>query len=255
MSPDAGGRNAAVTADPSLDQAALRQRLVRCLDGAFYSLLLALLLVVFRRFTPVPWLEPPLYLIPATGMALAAFCFPGEEVLPPVIAMRLKTTALGFAGLAPFIFWWLRTPQNPYLTVVANLALLTGGGLLLQMTTALRILFVRCRAARLALLATWVRELFFYAVILPMLVLDGLFLYAWVGLPQFDLESYPLLWLALPAGLRVVMILPFAGLAAALGAGRRLAALHSGPLSQTAGRTAGVCQSPVPKAGPGTRQE
>ena len=115
-------------ATPNAELLAALGRLVRGLSALFWGLPIALVTCVYT--VKGEWLRP-LHVLPAvltTGLLFYGVdllgTFQKQEHAWRVTLDRARTFALINVGLAPFLYWWNKVPNQPfYLTAVQALAL------------------------------------------------------------------------------------------------------------------------------------
>lgn len=168
---------------------------------------------------------------------------------------RLRASWLTFAGLAPFVSWWLRCPDVPYLAVAALAAMLSACWALLE-TSALVSRLARSRALpALALDALLARVSLLYLLVIPIVSLWVTFgvalLVGWATVPADWLRF----WRQIPYWGR--LLLTYAPLAALLNLARLLlhaaSALSALPPGSVTAEGGNVHEStgPVPHASDG----
>ena len=211
-----------------------RIRILRCLDGIFYSLLLsALLLLLCQLRFLFSRSQADLLILPLLVTCLASLRLPwpaaGYRRLERTL-FKLKATALILTGLTPFTVWWLRIPETAYLTVGGSLAILTAAWYLMELTLFLGELLRHWDHPRLEREAQILHLLLFYGVFTPVLTLNTLFVWGYFFLPQIALVDLQTFWSAVPFWLQVIMLIPVVGTLVLLWQTRYVIPLHQPPV-------------------------
>ncbi len=170
----------------------------RCFRAGLAAALLFLLAAGTQAGGMVPWWwQPPLAAwIPLLLAAAAAAALPaaGNGPRERRQAFKVKIPALLAAGCFPFIHWWLRHPDQPYLAVCAMTGFAAGLWFLFEAAGYLMITARLAGSPAAAQAARTLRLLFYYAAILPFAVVLVIFLWccaAW-RLPELTATLDPL---------------------------------------------------------------
>lgn len=178
------------------------------------SLLAGLAIAWAVALSPMPWrVFAILFVLPMGFLLLAVLGlppnpFPGDTAPGGRAVPRLKVSALVSAGLCPFVVWWLSAPGNSYLTAAASAAGVSGAWCLMEVNGVFQRFFRRFDCCRLESLALVSRELSFYGVLLPVLVINGLFAWGCLTMPTIALRDLPAIWQATPRWLLLIMLAP-----------------------------------------------
>ncbi len=193
-------------------------QLIRALDGIAYSTV-ALAVVIAHPMlgrTPLGDLAN-LHLLPLLALAVSTFAVP-TELLPGSDKWRANVWRLRLAvtltfGLAPFVSWWLRAPDNAYLIAAGALALFAGVWYLLELATMVHELCAHCHEPRLTLESRVARVLVLYFVLIPTVAVHVSFTSALVFYRGTVLADLLRTWLFVPALVRLFMVLSVLNLA------------------------------------------
>ena len=154
----------------------------RCFRAGLAAALLFLLAAVSQAGGMVPWWwQPPLAAwIPLLLAAAAAAALPaaGNGPRERRQAFKVKVPALLAAGFFPFIHWWLRHPDQPYLAACAMTGFAAALWFLFEAAGYLRITARLAGSPPAAAAAGALRTLLYYAALLPFLVVLTVFLWA-----------------------------------------------------------------------------
>ena len=128
-------------------------RAIRVIDGIFFWLFFMVILVFFRLSFDLSGGVRYVMLLPVAGLAWYCLTIPAGLLTSPkwrLAVMRLKASALLFAGCSPMVILWSRNLENFYLYI--NVAACTFGAAMcmLQLSQIMRELCVAVDAPGLA---------------------------------------------------------------------------------------------------------
>ena len=178
------------------------------------GLLIGGTIAVVAMLSPMPWrVFAALFVIPSGFLLVAVFGLPGTlftgDATPGApAAPKVNVSALVSVGLAPFIAWWLCAPGNSYLAAAAGAAGISAAWCLMEVNGSFQLFFRNFGCRRLAALARVSREWSFYGVLLPVLVINGLFVWGCLTMPNIALPDLPAIWQATPRWLLLIMLVP-----------------------------------------------
>ena len=151
------------------------------------------------------------YVIPTWMTALAAWRIRGgtscSETLRACIA-RLRLSGLMLAGLSPFLSWWTRCGDNPYLALNAAYAVGFGVWHLMEVLMVVRVMADELRLGDIATMAKRAQSLFVFCLIVPILAFVLSFALSLFIYPTTVLADFHESWADVSGVFRCVIIIP-----------------------------------------------
>ncbi len=192
------------------DKAVYYARLGRRFDAIGYGLIATTFVVAHPRLgvTLLGDLSTS-YMLPLAGVVFASVVFP-VKLMDDCWRrrfFRLQIAGIIMFGLAPFLSWWLRSIEHPYLVLVANLSIYAAIWYGLELLQLLAAIHHEARADKHEAAIRFTKVFVIYLVLVPVLVIHISFLMAFLGFQDVVISDLKATWSLLPTIVRYIMML------------------------------------------------
>jgi len=155
------------------------------------------------------------HLLPVAWITVSVFHFTGgisDREGCRGLCLRLRFSGLCAVGFSPFVTWWLRCGDHPYLVIGTVFGVLSGVWFLIDLSSLLIVLSSHAGGGTGATDARIARMLLLYLLLIPILSLHVSFAAALLIMPGTVLADLERFWFLVPPLFRYLTVVPLLNL-------------------------------------------